>query len=44
MNQIARIAPGSRIRIKILRGGETLEIQAEVGQRPLTGDQQSKRG
>jgi len=44
MNRVADIAPGSRIQIKILRSGEAMDVQAEVGQRPPAGDQQSNRG
>ncbi|MBC9252133.1 2-alkenal reductase [Pseudomonas alcaligenes] len=34
MNQVARTKPGDKIVVEVLRGGETLELTAEVGLRP----------
>lgn len=34
MNQVARVKPGDKIVIGVLRGGETLELTAEIGVRP----------
>ena len=36
MNQVARMAPGSAIQIKILRNNEPLTLTAEIGVRPQT--------
>ena len=34
MNQVARVKPGDKVVIGVLRGGETLELTAEIGIRP----------
>jgi serine protease DegS len=34
MNQVARAKPGEKVAIGVLRGGETLELTAEIGVRP----------
>ncbi|MBB1517843.1 Do family serine endopeptidase AlgW [Aquipseudomonas guryensis] len=34
MNQVARAKPGEKVAIGVLRGGETLELIAEIGVRP----------
>jgi len=34
MNQVARKRPGDSVKIQVLRRGQTLEMQAEVGLRP----------
>ncbi|WP_394561602.1 Do family serine endopeptidase AlgW [Aquipseudomonas alcaligenes] len=34
MNQVARTQPGEKVVIEVLRGGETLELTAEIGVRP----------
>ncbi|UUY08794.1 trypsin-like peptidase domain-containing protein [Pseudomonas sp. J452] len=34
MNQVARAKPGGQVAIEVLRGGETLELTAEIGVRP----------
>lgn len=44
MNQIARVAPGGKLRMKILRGGREIEAEAIVGERPAPRQQQSNRG
>ncbi len=38
MNRIAAITPGQRVRLTVLRQGQQLEIEAEVGVRPLPGE------
>ena len=35
MNQVARVRPGDKIDIDILRNGKPLTLTAEVGMRPL---------
>lgn len=44
MNQIARVTPGGKLKMKILRGGKELELEATVGERPAPKRQQSNRG
>ncbi len=34
MNQVARATPGQKLRLKVLRGGKTMNFEAEVGVRP----------
>ena len=34
MNQVARAKPGQQIRIEIMRGGQPMELSAEIGVRP----------
>ncbi len=38
MNQIAMLRPGDRIELRLLRQGETVELDAIVGIRPATDD------
>ena len=40
MNQVARTQPGEKITIEVLRGGEPLELTAEIGVRPPAEVQQ----
>ena len=44
MNQIARIAPGGKLQMIILRRGRELEMEATVTERPAPTRQQSNRG
>lgn len=44
MNQIARVSPGGKLQMKILRGGQELDAQATVGERPAPQRQRSNRG
>ncbi len=44
MNQIARVTPGGKLRMKILRQGKELEIEAVVGERPSPRHQLTNRG
>ena len=44
MNIIARVDPGNRLELTILRNGKELELEATVGERPGPGRRQSKRG
>ena len=44
MNQIARVTPGGKLKMKILRSGKELELEAIVGERPAPRRQQSNRG
>jgi serine protease DegS len=44
MNQIARVTPGGKLGMKILRQGKQLEIEAIVGERPAPRHQISNRG
>ncbi|MNZ20357.1 putative periplasmic serine endoprotease DegP-like precursor [compost metagenome] len=39
MNQVARKRPGERIRIEVMRGGETQQLSAEVGLRPAVSSE-----
>src|SRR5690606_23090407 len=34
MNQVARTAPGEKVEIAVLRGGEPIRLTAEIGVRP----------
>ena len=34
MDQVARNKPGDSVKIQVLRNGQTLEMEAEVGLRP----------
>src|SRR5690606_21290437 len=43
MNQVARTQPGEKISIEVLRGGEPLELTAEVGLRPPAEVQQPEQ-
>jgi serine protease DegS len=44
MNQIAHVPPGGKLKMKILRNGAELEIEAIVTERPAPQKQQSNRG
>jgi len=44
MNQIARVAPGGKLKMKILRGGREIEAEAVVTERPAPQRRQSNRG
>lgn len=44
MNQIARVTPGGKLRMKILRQGKELPLEAVVGERPAPQRQQNNRG
>lgn len=44
MNQIARVSPGEKLQMKILRSGREIETEAIVGERPAPQRQQSNRG
>ena len=44
MNQIARVSPGEKLQLKILRSGREIETEAIVGERPAPKRQQSNRG
>lgn len=44
MSQIARIAPGSHLKITVLRNGKQLELDAIVGERSTTRSTQPNRG
>jgi len=44
MNQIARVSPGGKLHLKILRGGQELDAKATVGERPAPQRQQNNRG
>jgi serine protease DegS len=43
MNQVARTQPGEKVVIEVLRGGETLELTAEIGVRPPAEVQQPQQ-
>jgi serine protease DegS len=43
MNQVARTLPGEKVAITVLRGGETLELTAEIGVRPPAEVQQPQQ-
>jgi serine protease DegS len=43
MNQVARTQPGEKVKISVLRGGETLELTAEIGVRPPAEVQQPQQ-
>lgn len=43
MNQVARTLPGEKVTITVLRGGETLELTAEIGVRPPAEVQQPQQ-
>ncbi|MBL1274890.1 MAG: trypsin-like peptidase domain-containing protein [Ectothiorhodospiraceae bacterium] len=44
MNQIARVSPGGKLQMKILRNGKELDTQAIVGERPAPRRQRMNRG
>lgn len=44
MNQIAHVPPGGKLKMKILRNGGELEIEATVSERPVPQQPQSNRG
>ncbi|WP_137974933.1 Do family serine endopeptidase AlgW [Pseudomonas sp. F(2018)] len=43
MNQVARTQPGEKVAITVLRGGEALELTAEIGVRPPAEVQQPQQ-
>ncbi len=44
MNLIAQIAPGEKLKIKVLRAGKTVELKATVGERPRANSRSGQRG
>ncbi len=44
MNQIARVAPGGKLQLQILRNGKVMNVEAIVGERPSMGRQKANRG
>lgn len=44
MNQIAQVAPGGKLKMRILRSGRELEVEAVVSERPAPESTQSNRG
>ncbi len=44
MNLIAHITPGETLKIKILRAGKMVEVEATVGERPRANSRSGKRG
>ena len=38
MNQVARTRPGQKVRLQVLRAGEVVTLEAEVGVRPPSGE------
>lgn len=44
MNQIARVTPGGKLQLKILRGGRELDAEATVSERPAPQRKRSNRG
>lgn len=44
MSQIARVTPGGKLRMKILRSGKQVEVETIVGERPAPQRQRANRG